>query len=125
MKVFILLVFVLMTSCTKSPAPTSEPYDHIKYLQERIQHAPSFENYSNLGLEYSMRKNTAEALKAFKMALQINSNAPLAWNNVCAELNTQGKFSEALPHCEKAVELEPKFNLAKNNLEFARSKLKR
>jgi tetratricopeptide (TPR) repeat protein len=122
----IILFFLLslfFCSCTKSPPV--EPYNAIKSLKDRITRAPSFENYSNLGLEYSNSSNRDEALKAFKMALQINPKAPLAWNNVCAELSSQGKFREAIPHCEKALELEPKFNLAKNNLAHAKSKLEK
>ena len=65
----------------------------------------------------------SDSLAAYQKAIQINPKAPLAWNNICAELNNRKKFAEAAYNCRKAIALEPNFVLAKNNLKYSQSQI--
>lgn len=112
---------ISIVNCTKkNPAAAVDP---IKRIQEAIAKNPSYENYISLGLELAKKGQSNEGIAAYQKAIKINPNAPLAYNNICAELNRQKKYAEALSPCEKAVAQDPGFVLAKNNLEFAKQKL--
>lgn len=116
---FVLILTLL--SCQKQKSAT--PTDSLQALQKAVQASPSYNNYISLGLELANRKIYEEAMKAYEQAKTINPNAPVAWNNICALLNEQGRFADAIPNCEKALALEPKFELAANNLKYAQSQL--
>jgi len=124
---FLIFVFLsgLIMGCTKASmdaAKSPEAKSAVEKLQELVKTQPSYSNYINLGLELARAGRNSEALQAYKRATEVNPSAPLAWNNMCVELNGQKKFAEAIEHCEKALALDPKFQLARNNLEFAKSK---
>ena len=53
-------------------------------------------------------------------SLQIKPNNAVVLNNLCAAYNDLGKWQDAIQACSKALELEPDFKLAKNNLKWAR-----
>jgi len=42
-----------------------------------------------------------------------------AYNNICAVYNGLHEWDNAIRACSKALELNPNFRLAKNNLSFA------
>jgi len=124
---FVVLVlsmgFVISVSCTKKQ-DVGAPKDALTTAEENLKKTPSFESHIALGLEYASRGMREQALGMYMKAKEMNANSPLAWNNICAELNAQGRHGEALPHCEKAVELDGKFTLARNNLLWTQNKLK-
>lgn len=111
------------TADTAAPKPPVELDTPLEKWQEMIAKAPSYENFIGLGLAFDKANRTLEALEAYRKATEINPNAPVAFNNMCAAYNTLGKYIEALPLCEKAVALEPTFQLAKNNLLIAQGKV--
>lgn len=123
-KTALLIAGFLLVGCTKTqPPPPATLEERIKALQDVVAKMPSYENHIALGLELAAAKRNDEAIAAYTKATTINPKAPLAWNNLCAELNGQHRFGEALQYCEKAVQADPNFTLAKNNLEFAKAKI--
>ncbi len=108
----LILLLIAMTGCSRAAETES--------LARRAGENPSFDNLTAYGLELSRANRHEEALEQFKHSAAISPDSPLAENNVCAELNALGRGSEAAPHCEKALRMEPEFALAKSNLEFAR-----
>ena len=52
-------------------------------------------------------------------------NATL-YNNICAAYNTLGKYQpqEAIKACGRAIEINPNFDLDKNNLNLAKKAIK-
>lgn len=123
LQIIFLAALTLTTACTKKPAPVTEKPVSIEELQEKVKVAPSYPNYVDLGVNLAKANRGIEALAAYNKAIEINPQAPLAWNNICAELNTQKRFAEAIPNCEKAISLEPNFVLAQNNLKFAKEQV--
>lgn len=97
--------------------------DSLQMAIDKSKTTPSYENFIGLGLEYAKKGNSDGAVGAYKRASQINPKAPLAWNNICAEMNGRKQYSEAISYCEKALAVEPNFTLAQNNLAFAKKKI--
>src|SRR6185503_21248157 len=81
---------------TAQPAPPSDP---VAGAQALAQKTPSFENFTALGLAYSNAGKHEEALATFQRTLEINPAAPLAENNICAELNALSRWELAIQHC--------------------------
>lgn len=122
---FAVMVTVILAtvSCTKKEEPAA-PVDELARAEENLKTTPSFENHIAAGLAYANRNMREKALEMYVRAKDMNPNSPLAWNNICAELNAQGRYGEAVIHCRKAVELDGNFVLARNNLAWTESKLK-
>jgi protein O-mannosyl-transferase len=51
---------------------------------------------------------------------RIRPNYADAWNNICAGYNKLGRYEEAAAACEQALRYKPDFELARNNLQYAR-----
>jgi tetratricopeptide (TPR) repeat protein len=54
------------------------------------------------------------------VALELRPNYADAWNNICAGYNKLGRYEEAAAACEQALRYKPDFELARNNLQYAR-----
>lgn len=116
-----LMVFGI-AACKKKET-TAPAQDPLAIAEQNLKTSPSFDNHISLGLAYANRGMRDQALDMYTKAKDLNPNSPLAWNNMCAELNAQKRHAEALPNCEKAVQLDGKFTLAKNNLQWTQAKL--
>lgn len=57
-----------------------------------------------------------QALPEWQKAVQLNSDEPLAHNNLGFVLAERGRVEEAIRHYEKALELDPQYPEAYNNL---------
>jgi Tfp pilus assembly protein PilF len=123
-----LLLLALVFGCTKNSKNSSNgesaipAADKLIDLQQNLEKAPSYENHIALGMELANRNRLNEAVWAYEKALQINPQAPIAYNNICAAFNVMGRHADALENCEKALNLEPHFALAKNNHQIAKEK---
>jgi Flp pilus assembly protein TadD len=53
-------------------------------------------------------------------SLQLRPGYADAYNNICAAYNKMEKWDEAVKACTKAIELKADFDLAKNNLAWAK-----
>lgn len=120
--VFCALCLFVGSGCTKRPttgtgAPNAQTKIH--QLVQAAESKPTFENFIALGFEYGMAGRSDEAIAAYNRAIAINSKSAIGWNNLCAEFNTQKRYADALPNCEKAVALDSKYELAQNNLKVA------
>ena len=58
-------------------------------------------------------------------ALEKQPNYAEAYNNICTAYNNLQKYDSAAWACSKALELKSDFQLAKNNLNWAKSQLKK
>jgi len=112
-------------SCSKQPQPVDVLKSSIENSRAQIDAAaeaarkvPSFENFINYGLVLAGAGKHEESLEAYKKAAKINPAAPVAQNNICTAYFSMKRWTQALPFCKKAIELQPGFQLAKNNLQF-------
>lgn len=56
-------------------------------------------------------------------ALDLRFGYAEAWNNIGAAYNKLGRYEEAAAACEQALRYKPDFDLARNNLQYARAHL--
>ncbi|MCP4123538.1 MAG: tetratricopeptide repeat protein [Bacteroidetes bacterium] len=66
--------------------------------------------------------NSGEYYHSIRMAnriLQIDSTSSAAWNNICVSHNMLGNWNEAINACNKALQFQPDYELARNNLKWA------
>lgn len=91
-------------------------------LIQDVNNNPTAEGYLNVGLNFHKQGNYAKAIENYELALKLNPNYALAYNNLCAAYNDQKQYDKALPYGEKAVKLEPKNSLYINNLNIAKRK---
>jgi len=55
-------------------------------------------------------------------ALKLNRKSADAYNNICSAYNNLKKWNEAIGACQQALKLKSDFQLAKNNLAFAKQR---
>ena len=80
---------------------------------------PNHDNYLNLSLAYYKVKNWEASINAARRALQFNPEGTGAYNNIGTALIHLGRYDEAIENFDKALEIEPNYQLAKNNYNWA------
>ena len=51
--------------------------------------------------------------------MEVKPDSALAYNNICAAYNALKQWDDAIAACERALVIDPDFELAKNNLGVA------
>ncbi|MBS1959106.1 MAG: tetratricopeptide repeat protein [Bdellovibrionales bacterium] len=106
------------TAATSKPAVKTrgEANDELQAAQEKVKVAPNFNNFTGLGLAYSNLKDHHSALAAFQKAVEFDVNSPIAHNNICSAFIGLKDWKKARTECEQALKLNPKLEIASNNL---------
>jgi Flp pilus assembly protein TadD len=73
----------------------------------------------NAGMRFYGSADWPAAEAEFRKALQADPNSALAYNDLGAVLNNQGRWDEAIAALAKAIQLNPSSDLAKNNLAYS------
>jgi Flp pilus assembly protein TadD len=73
---------------------------------------------------YEVRSRSSGPIAASRAALALRPNYAEAWNNIGAAYNKLGRYDKAGAACEEALRLKPDFQLARNNLQYAREMAK-
>ncbi len=92
-------------------------------INEPAPQTPEF--YLALSLQFYGEERYVESIVASRLALDRRPGYAEAWNNICAADNKLGRYDEAAAACEQALRYKPDFELARNNLQYAREKAKR
>jgi tetratricopeptide (TPR) repeat protein len=82
------------------------------------------EYYLDLSLQHYREERYVESIVASRLALDRRPGYAEAWNNICAAYNKLGRYEEAAAACEQALRYKPDFELARNNLQYARQRTK-
>lgn len=115
-------IFLVLSGCAKKtspPPPAPAPAVTQAELERAtiaVQKAPTFDNYTALGLAQLKARNFGGALVSFQNSTRVDPQSALGYNNTCVAYNELGKWSDAIEACKKAVKLDPKMELANNNL---------
>jgi tetratricopeptide (TPR) repeat protein len=80
---------------------------------------------TNLSVRAYLIGKYKESADYSKEILKANPKDAISWNNLGSALNAMQNYEEAKVACEKAIEIEPNFQLAKNNLNYSLTMLKR
>jgi protein O-mannosyl-transferase len=81
------------------------------------------EYYLDLSLQFYGEERFVESIVASRRALDLRPGYAEAWNNIGAAYNKLGRYEEAATACEQALRYKPDFELARNNLQYARAHL--
>ena len=84
--------------------------------EDEIMKAPTAEKYLDLSLIYYNQNEFEKCISACEKAIQIKPNYPEAYNNICSANNMLGNYDAAIIVGQKATQIDPKNQLAKNNL---------
>lgn len=82
---------------------------------------PGYQSYLNLGLAYFQAGMYEKSIEATQKAIDSDGKQAVAYNNIAAAYGVLENWDMEIAACEKALQLKPDFQLAKNNLEWAKS----
>jgi len=89
-------------------------------IMEVVHLHPTADNYINLSLFYYGQGLFQKSVDACKEVIKIDPANSTAYNNMCAAYNNLQLWDDAIAAGERAVELAPNSQLAKNNLATAK-----
>lgn len=75
-----------------------------------------------LSLQLYMNGDFEGCVEICKKIIGINPNSALAYNNMCSAYNNLNKTDEAMTACTRALQIDPNFTRARNNLNIAINK---
>ena len=122
----------LMLSCS-SCCPPVEPLHgvaepttatELEYVRAVVERTPTLYGYIQLSLWHFRAGEFRECVGSGRMALKIDPNNALAYNNICSAHVQLEEFDQAIRACEQALAIDPDFELAKNNLQWSRIRAK-
>jgi len=94
----------------------------VKIFSSAIKSKPTEQAHLSLSLYFYNEGMYVKCIESAQDALNLNSNSADAYNNICSANNNLKKWDEAISAGEQAIKLKPDFQLAKNNLEFAKKR---
>ena len=96
--------------------------NNLAAYEGRLQAGPQRETVEAL-VDESMRLHRsgdyAASLAAAQKALRLNARSAEAWNNIAANDEALHRWDDAIRAAQKALELKPDFQLARNNLAWS------
>ena len=78
-----------------------------------------------LSLQYYQAKRYREAVEVSKAFLEINPRSADAYNNLGVSYAGLGQWGQAIASLEVALRISPDYNLAKNNLVWVRTEMRK
>jgi tetratricopeptide (TPR) repeat protein len=115
-----LLIFITLIACLVGGYYISDKYlwpnadeqhllDQLNYQKGLVDKKPNDpENRVNLGYSYFLTGNNKEAIKQFKLAIDLDKNYFGAYFNLGLVYISEKRYNDALTQAQKTVELSPK-----------------
>ena len=101
----------------------SSPEEKLAAQEKLVEQYPTADNYINLSLIQYTLKDFQGCVESCRMALELNPNSAVAYNNICSAYNAMKEWQKATEACRKALEINPTYERARNNLKWANSQL--
>ena len=98
---------------------TTTAKEKIEKLENTAKQNPTPENYLNLSLEYYNNARYLDCVHAAQEAAKLKPDYDAAYNNICSAYNMLHDWDNAIAAGKKAVEINPKNQQAKNNLQLS------
>ena len=127
---FVLLFFSLKGNYTKADQPMvkveikkdSTPAKDNSATEDSLESKTTNE-IIQLGLELANKGKIRAALGVYEVSMDRGDESAIVYNNVCAAYLALREFKNAIGYCEEAIRIDQNFQLAKNNLNYARAQL--
>jgi tetratricopeptide (TPR) repeat protein len=103
----------------QSAVPSVPQGPDIAQLEEMARTQPSSENRLHLSWGYLAVNKPGQAIPLLESMLAEDKNNADAWNNLCVAHAMQMSYNLAVEDCTRALQREPQFQLAGNNLKWA------
>jgi len=113
------LAYVALHRSGSTPqAATAAAGPNIAALEEAVRTNPTAANRINLSQAYIQGNTPARAVPVLQDVIAADANNQIAWNNLCVAHTMQQDYKPALEECNRAVAINPAFQLARNNLKW-------
>lgn len=96
--------------------------NHEKIVSEEIK-LKSEKDLIQYSYSLYLEKKFADVILVSRLIISKNKKNAMAFNNLCASLNSLQRFEEGMNACQKSLEISPDFQLAKNNLAYSKSEI--
>lgn len=109
---------------TSLPSTAAASNTSLEAAKDMALNTPNCSSYINLGLEYYRAGQTQNCVNITLQALTFPDTAgkqALIYNNLCAAYNSLQMPDSAIKAGERALQLQPDFQLAINNLRCAQA----
>jgi tetratricopeptide (TPR) repeat protein len=97
----------------------------IAVLEASARTAPTVENRLNLSVAYINANAPERAVPILLSVIAEDKNNDTAWNNLCVAHNLEKDYTDGVKACRQALDIDPHFQLAANNLKWAMDELKK
>ncbi|WP_299246650.1 hypothetical protein [uncultured Aquimarina sp.] len=95
----------------------------VQGIERRVNKGFTEKEYLGLSFNYYNTKNYHDCIKVSEELLSVFPDNATAYNNMCISYNNLGEWEKAIQACENSLHINSDFELAKNNLEWAKSEL--
>ena len=92
----------------------------ITSLENAVNTNPSFDNLINLSIAYINNQMPSKSLSHLNRAIELNPNSVVAYNNLGVAYTMLKQYKKGIDACTKALQIDSTFQLAKNNLKWAK-----
>ncbi|MDA1079076.1 MAG: tetratricopeptide repeat protein [bacterium] len=94
----------------------------IRFYSHLLQYTESARIHNNVAMAYADEQELEKALEHYERSLEIAQVYPQTYYNMANLYIAMGKYEEAIPLLEKALELAPEFGLAEQKLNALHSR---
>jgi tetratricopeptide (TPR) repeat protein len=102
----------------EQPVAVQAPAANIATLETLASQNPNYDNLVNLSMGYISLNAPGRAIPYLKKAIKLDSAKAVAYNNLGVANIMIKNLKKGIAACEKAVSIDPKSDLAKNNLKW-------
>lgn len=95
----------------------------ILQIEQKLKENPSEDAYIDLSLLYYQRNEFVKSIEAAEQALKINQKSAQALNNIGAAYGAMMVWEKQVEYCSKALQIQPNFEVAKNNVAWAKQQI--
>jgi len=92
------------------------PAADIATMEKAVAENPSYGNLVNLSMAYINNKMPGRSIDYLKQAISLEPKSAIAYNDLGVAYILLQQYQNGLDACNKALELDPAFQLAKNNI---------